>query len=60
MNDVRRRLAQGRPGEPAQKVENGVIESLDKLIKKAEDQATEASPSLRRSRQAPAQRSHAR
>ena len=39
MNDVRRRLAQGRPGEPAQKVENGVIESLDKLIKKAEDQA---------------------
>ncbi len=39
MNDIRRRLAQGRPGEPAQKVENGVIESLDKLIKKAEDQA---------------------
>ncbi len=39
MNDVRRRLAQGQPGQPAQKVENGVIESLDKLIKKAEDQA---------------------
>jgi hypothetical protein len=39
MNDVRRRLAQGRPGERAQGVENGVIESLDKLIKKAEDQA---------------------
>jgi hypothetical protein len=39
MNDVRRRLAQGRPGEPAQKVEKGVIDSLDKLIKKAEDQA---------------------
>jgi hypothetical protein len=39
MNDVRRRLAQGQPGQPAQKVEDGVIESLDKLIKKAEDQA---------------------
>jgi hypothetical protein len=39
MSDIRRRLAQGRPGERAQSVENGVIESLDKLIKKAEDQA---------------------
>ncbi|HEX3601964.1 MAG TPA: hypothetical protein VHU84_17555 [Lacipirellulaceae bacterium] len=39
MNDIHRRLAQGQPGEHAQKVENGVIESLDKLIKKAEDQA---------------------
>lgn len=39
MNDIRRRLAQGQPGERAQHVENGVIESLDKLIKKAEDQA---------------------
>jgi hypothetical protein len=39
MEDVRRRLAQGRSGEQVQKIENGVIESLDKLIKKAEDQA---------------------
>ena len=39
MNDIRRRLAQGSPGERVQGVENGVIESLDKLIKKAEDQA---------------------
>jgi hypothetical protein len=39
MNDIRRRLAQGRTGERVQGVENGVIESLDKLIKKAEDQA---------------------
>jgi hypothetical protein len=39
MNDVRRRLAQGRPGERAQVVEQGVIDSLDKLIKKAEDEA---------------------
>jgi hypothetical protein len=39
MGDIRRRLSQGRPGERVQTVENGVIESLDKLIKKAEDQA---------------------
>ncbi len=39
MNDIRRRLAQGRPGERVQGVEKGVIESLDKLIKKAEDEA---------------------
>jgi hypothetical protein len=39
MEDVRRRLAQGRSGERVQGIENGVIESLDKLIKKAEDQA---------------------
>jgi hypothetical protein len=38
MEDIRRRLAQGRPGERAQGIEKGVIESLDKLIKKAEDQ----------------------
>lgn len=39
MNDIRRRLAQGRPGARVQGVEQGVVESLDKLIKKAEDQA---------------------
>src|SRR6478752_1004232 len=39
MEDVRRRLAQGRPGERVQGVEKGVIDSLDKMIKKAEDQA---------------------
>jgi hypothetical protein len=38
MDDIRRRLAQGRSGERVQTIENGVIESLDKLIKKAEDQ----------------------
>jgi hypothetical protein len=37
MEDVRRRLAQGRSGERVQKVENGVVESLDKLIKEIED-----------------------
>ncbi|MFO0788517.1 MAG: hypothetical protein U0805_03605 [Pirellulales bacterium] len=39
MSDIRRRLAQGRPGERVQVVEKGVIDSLDKMIKKAEDQA---------------------
>jgi hypothetical protein len=43
MEDVRRRLAQGRPGERAQSVEKGVIDSLDKMIKKAEDQAQQQS-----------------
>jgi hypothetical protein len=38
MNDVRRRLSQGRSGEQVQGIESGVIESLDKLIKKTEDQ----------------------
>ncbi|HVT29954.1 MAG TPA: hypothetical protein VHE81_18195 [Lacipirellulaceae bacterium] len=39
MADIRRRLAQGRSGERVQSIEKGVIDSLDKLIKKAEDQA---------------------
>jgi len=39
MADVRRRLALGRSGTKVQGVENGVIESLDKLIKDLEDQA---------------------
>jgi hypothetical protein len=38
MADIRRRLDQGRSGERVQSVESGVIESLDKLIKKIEDQ----------------------
>jgi hypothetical protein len=38
MADIRRRLAIGRSGQRVQGVENGVIESLDKLIKKVEDQ----------------------
>ena len=39
MADVRRRLTLGRTGKTVQGVENGVIDSLDKMIKKAEDQA---------------------
>jgi hypothetical protein len=38
MEDIRRRLAQGRSGKRVQGIENGVIESLDKLIKRLEDQ----------------------
>ena len=38
MDDVKRRLEKGRSGERVQEVENGVIESLDKMIKKVEDQ----------------------
>jgi hypothetical protein len=45
MEDVRRRLAQGRSGERVQKIEDGVIESLDKLIKKAEDQMQQSQSS---------------
>jgi hypothetical protein len=45
MADVRRRLALGRTGKTVQGVENGVIESLDKMIKKAEDQAQQQAQS---------------
>ena len=38
MNDVERRLDLGHAGPKVRKVEDGVIESLDKLIKKLEDQ----------------------
>jgi len=38
MDDIRRRLQLGRGGKRVRKVEDGVIESLDKLIKKIEEQ----------------------
>ena len=38
MDDIRRRLDLGRAGPKVRKVEDGVIESLDKLIKKIEDE----------------------
>lgn len=38
MDDIRRRLAQGRSGQRVQDIESGVVASLDKLIKQAEDQ----------------------
>ena len=41
MDDIRRRLDLGRAGPKVRKEEDGVIESLDKLIKKLEDQQQE-------------------
>src|SRR5271157_6150693 len=38
MEDVQRRLDLGRAGPKVRKVEDGVIESLDKMIKKIEDE----------------------
>ncbi len=38
MDDIRRRLELGRAGKKVREVEDGVIKSLDKLIKKLEDQ----------------------
>lgn len=38
MDDIRRRLDLGRAGPKVRNVEDGVIESLDKIIKKIEDQ----------------------
>jgi len=42
MEDIERRLDLGRAGKKVRKVEDGVIESLDKLIKKLEEQAAAA------------------
>lgn len=41
MEDIRRRLELGRAGPKVRTVEDGVIESLDKIIKKIEDQQQE-------------------
>ncbi len=46
MDDIRRRLDLGRTGPKVRKVEDGVIESLDKLIKKIEDQQQQQQQSL--------------
>ena len=39
MRDIRRRLGYGRAGDQVQTIEQGVVDSLDKLIEKAEEQA---------------------
>jgi hypothetical protein len=52
MNDIRRRLAQGRAGERVQGIEKGVIESLDKLIKKLEEEAQKRAQAANASGQA--------
>jgi hypothetical protein len=46
MEDIHRRLAQGRSGERVQGIEKGVIESLDKLIKQKEKQAQQQQAAL--------------
>ncbi len=38
MNDIRRRLAYGRAGEHVQRIERGVVESLDDVIEQLEKQ----------------------
>jgi hypothetical protein len=43
MGDVRRRLDLGRTGPTVRKIEDGVIESLDKLIKEMEEQQQQSS-----------------
>ena len=43
MNDVRRRLVFGRTGDEVQMVERGVVQSLDKLIKKIEEEQKQRS-----------------
>jgi hypothetical protein len=45
MEDVERRLDLGRAGPKVRKVEDGVIESLDKMIKKIEDEQNKQSQS---------------
>ncbi len=42
MRDIRRRLDLGRAGEKVRRIEDGVIESLDKLIQELEDQQAAA------------------
>lgn len=43
MDDVRRRLDLGRPGDKTRKIEDDIIESLDKVIKKLEQQQQQQS-----------------
>ena len=46
MGDVRRRLDLGRAGPKVREVEDGVIKSLDKLIKEMEDKAAAAAAAM--------------
>jgi len=51
MDDIRRRLALGRGGPKVRKIEDGVVASLDKLIKEIEDQLQEQEGAAGSSRQ---------
>ena len=55
MDDIRRRLDLGRAGQKVRKVEDGVIESLDKLIKKLEEEQQQQQGSRQRRQQHPVQ-----
>jgi hypothetical protein len=46
MNDVRRRLELGQAGKQVQVVEKGVVDSLDKMIKKLEEQQKQQQQAL--------------
>ena len=48
MSDIRRRLDLGRAGSKVRQVEDGVIESLDKLIKNLEQQQQQQSQTARK------------
>ncbi|MEM8944861.1 MAG: hypothetical protein AAGD11_06720 [Planctomycetota bacterium] len=51
MNDVRRRLTIGRAGKQVQVVEKGVVDSLDRMIKKLEQQQQQQSSKIGGSQQ---------
>lgn len=56
MSDIRRRLALGRSGEPAQRLQREVLQRLDELIEEAETQRRQQSRRFAsRPQQAPAQ-----
>jgi hypothetical protein len=58
MEDIRRRLDLGRAGPKVRKVESGVVESLDKLIKKLEDQQQQCQSGGGSQSRSPMQDSH--
>jgi len=55
MEDVERRLDQGRSGEKVREIEDGVVKSLDKLIKELEDQQSASAGAASLQPSAPAQ-----
>lgn len=57
MEDVERRLDQGRSGEKVRDIEDGVVKSLDKLIKDLEDQQSASAGPASLQPSAPAQES---
>jgi hypothetical protein len=55
MEDIERRLDQGRSGDKVRNIEDGVVKSLDKLIKKLEDQQAASAGAASLQPSAPAQ-----